>query len=139
MNIETQTPGADIHTAVSHAARLLRQDPVLAEEQALEILRVYPDLAAARQILGTSYRLQGDPAKALSVLEPLADIHPDSADLLYELSLALGATGRGEDAIKVLRSALRLNPRHSGAWRSLGDQLHAAGDKVASQDAFEKH
>jgi len=139
MNIETQTPGADVHTAISHAARLLRRDPSLAEQQAVEILRVYPDLAAARQILGTSYRLQGDPEKALSVLGPLADIHPDSADLLHELGLALGATGRGEEAIAVLRKAVQINPRHSGAWRSLGDQLHAAGDKVASQDAFEKH
>jgi len=139
MNIETQIPSADVHTAISHAARLLRRDPSLAEQQAVEILRVYPELAAARQILGTSYRLQGDAEKALSVLEPLADAHPDSADLLHELGLALGATGRGEEAIAVLRKAVQINPRHSGAWRSLGDQLHAAGDKVASQDAFERH
>ena len=139
MNTETQTHTANIHTAVSHAARLLRQDPLLAEEQALEILRLFPELAAARQILGTSYRLQGDPEKALSILEPLAKAHPDSADLLHELGLALGATGRGEEAIEVLRRALRLNPRHGGAWRSLGDQLHAAGEEAASLDAFEKH
>ena len=139
MNKETLIPSADVHTAISHAARLLRQDPVLAEKQALEILRLFPELAAARQILGASYRLQGDAEKALSVLEPLADAYPDSADLLHELGLALGATGRGDDAIEVLRRAVHLNPRHSGAWRSLGDQLHAAGDEAASLDAFEKH
>ena len=139
MTTEDLTTGTNLNTAISQAVRLLRQDPILAQQQVTQILDVYPDLAAARQILGTSYRLQGDPDKALSVLEPLAGIHPDSPDLLYELGLALGAAGRGTEAIDVLREALRLNPRHSGAWRSLGDQLDVAGDEAGSLEAFEKH
>jgi tetratricopeptide (TPR) repeat protein len=139
MATENQIPTADLNTVVTHAAKLLRQDPGLAREQAEEILRVYPDLPPALQILGASYRLQGDPERALLILRPLAGRITDSADLLHELGLALGATGRGDEAIEALRGAVKLNPRHSGAWRSLGDQLSVAGDDAAALEAFEKH
>ena len=45
-----------------------------------------------------------------------------SADVLHELGLSLGAAGRGAEAITVLEKALRLDPNHRGAWRTLGDQ-----------------
>jgi tetratricopeptide (TPR) repeat protein len=139
MAIENTIKTADLNTVVTHAAKLLRQDPALAREQAEEILRLYPDQAAALQILGASYRLEGDPGRALSILDPLSKRITDSADLLHELGLALGAVGRGDEAIVALRGAVRLNPRHSAAWRSLGDQLSVAGDDDASLQAFEKH
>ena len=139
MTTDQNNPRADIHTAVTHAARLLRQDPVLAEEQAREILSVFPDLAPAKQILGVAYRLQGQPEKALSVFESLEEIHPDSPDLLYDLGLALGAVGRGDEAIAALRRAVQINPRHALAWRSLADQLSVAGDEAGSNEALDKH
>ncbi len=139
MTTDQNNPRADIHTAVTHAARLLRQDPVLAEEQAREILSVFPDLAPAKQILGVAYRLQGQIDKALSVFEPLAEIHPDSPDLLYDLGLALGAMGRGDEAVAAFRRAVQLNPRHALAWRSLADQLSVAGDEAGSNEALDKH
>jgi len=139
MTTDQKAPRADINTAIAHAARLLRQDPVLAEEQAREILNEFPDLAPARQILGVAYRLQGQPERALSVLEPLAEVHSDSPDLLYDLGVALGAMGRGDEAIAALRRAVRINPRHALAWRSLADQLSVAGDEAGSNDALDKH
>ncbi len=139
MTTENLTTGPNVNSAISQAARLLRQDPALARVRATEILQVYPDLAAAQQIVGVAYRLQGDTEKALSILEPLAGAHSDSADLLHELGLTLGAIGRGADAIDVLRRAVQINPRHGGAWRSLGDQLSVAGDETGSEEAFERH
>ena len=132
-------PGSDLQTALQHAVALLARDPIMAAEQASEILKVYPEADAARQVLGTAWRLQGDARKALTVIEPLAERHARSPDVLHELGLSLGAAGRGAEAITVLEKALRLDPNHRGAWRTLGDQHSAAGNEQAAQEAYEKH
>ena len=132
-------PNGNLRTALQHAARLLRQVPHLAEQQAREILKVYPNMEPAERILGAAYRLQGQPTKGLAVLEPLAEKNANSVDLLHELGLCLGAAGRGQEAIDCLRQAVGRNPRHAGAWRTLGDQLNAAGDEDESRKAYEKH
>src|SRR5690606_20242022 len=132
-------PRADLKSAMSHAVNLLQEDPLLAEEQAIEILKVYPQTDAARQILGTAYRLQGNPLKALSIIEPLAKRHAETVGVLHELGLCLGAAGRGAAAIDALRRAVKADPKHSGAWRTLGDQLNAAGDGDAAEQAYEQH
>jgi tetratricopeptide (TPR) repeat protein len=131
--------GESIEAALKQAASLLQRDPSVAKSKAEALLAQYPDLVAARQILGTAVRLLGDPLKALSLIEPVSRDHGDSPELLHELALCLGAAGRGTDAIDVLRRVLQLNPRHIAAWRSLGDQLAAAGDEKGSSDAYEKH
>ncbi len=106
----------------------------------MEILEVYPNIEAAKRILGAAYRLQGQPHKGLTLLEPLARSNSlKSADLLHELGLCLGAAGRGKEAMEYLRKAVCLDPKHSGAWRTLGDQLAAAGDEVESLTAYETH
>jgi tetratricopeptide (TPR) repeat protein len=132
-------PRGALQTALRHAAGLLHQDPQMAEQQAKEILRVHPRLEPAERILGTAYRLQGQPQKSLRLLEPLAKKNAESADLLHELGLCLGAVGRGDEAIASLREAVRLDPEHAAAWRSLGNQLSAAGDEEASRKAYDKH
>lgn len=111
----------------------------MAVQQAKEILKVYPNTGPAERILGAAYRLQGQPHKGLTLLEPLAKKNANSADFLHELGLCLGAAGRGEEAVASLRKAVRLSPKHAGAWRTLGDQLNAAGDEDGSRKAYEKH
>ena len=132
-------PRGDLKTALQHAAGLLHQDPQMAVQQAKEILKVYPNTGPAERILGAAYRLQGQPHKGLTLLEPLAKKNANSADFLHELGLCLGAAGRGEEAVASLRKAVRLSPKHAGAWRTLGDQLNAAGDEDGSRKAYEKH
>ncbi len=139
MDSTTSKPSGDLQTALQHAAGLLQQDSGMAEEQAREILKVYPNMEPAVRILGTAYRLQGQPQKGLEVLEPLAKKNASSADLLHELGLCLGAAGRGQEAIVVLRQAVQLKPGHAGAWRTLGDQLDAAGDEDQSRKAYDEH
>jgi hypothetical protein len=65
-------PRGNLQTALLHAASLLHQDPQLAEQQAAEILKVYPSIEAAGRIPGAANRLQGQPYKGLTLLEPLA-------------------------------------------------------------------
>jgi tetratricopeptide (TPR) repeat protein len=129
----------DLQAAVSHAVNLLQHNPLLAEEQAREILEVWPESDAAQQVLATAYRLQGEPAKALTIVEPLASRHAQSAHVLHELGLCLGAAGRGDAAIEVLRRAVAADPKHAGAWRTLGDQLTAAGNDAEAEKAYEQH
>ena len=129
----------DLKSALSHAVNLLQENPALAEQQAREILRLYPETDAAWQLLGTSFRLQGRPLEALSVIEPLAVRNANAPGILHELGLCLGAAGRGAAAIDVLQKTVRIDPTHGGAWRSLGDQLSAAGEDAAAEQAYERH
>ncbi len=132
-------PAGDLQTALRHAVELLARDPALAAAQAGEILKHYPGLDAALQVTGTACRLQGDPERALEIIEPLARRHPDSPDILHELGLALGAAGRADAAVRALEEAVRLDPAHAPAWRALGDQHSAAGDEDAAASAYERH
>jgi Flp pilus assembly protein TadD len=129
----------DLSTAVQHAAQLLARDPALAAEQATEILKVHPESNTARLILASALRMQGEVAKALTIVQLLRDANPDAPNVLHELALCLGAAGKGSEAIGTLNKVLRLDPNHAAAWRSLGDQLVAAGDEKGSEQAYEKH
>ncbi len=129
----------DVKTAVAHAVTLLARAPLKAEEQALEILRAYPEHDAATQVLAAACRLQGDAPRALALLEPLAAKHPSVAQLQQELGMCLGVVGRGPAAIAALRRAVELDATNAAAWRSLGDQLAATGDESGSEQAYRQH
>ena len=86
----------------------------------------------------TSLRMQGKAPEALDVVGPLAEAHPDNTGVLLEHALCLGASGHGDESIAVLRTLLDKKPSHGAAWRTLGDQLFAAGDAKAAEDAYEK-
>jgi len=129
---------ADPQIALKHAADLLAHEPRLAQEQALEILKVYPDTVEAKRILAASFRLQKMPQKGLDVLEPLLPANSDSADFLLEIAQCLGGIGQGDAAITNLRSALEIDPQHVAAWQSLGHQLAVAGDEKGSGEAFQR-
>ena len=139
MPIAKRNDGGDLQVALSNAASLLARDPRLAEEQAHEILNVYPNSVAAKRVLSAAFRLQKMPQKGLDVLTPLLTEHGDSPDLLHEIAQCQGGVGRGEDAIKMLRRALEIDPGHALAWQSLGHQLAVAGEEEASQQAFQRH
>ncbi len=139
MKTPRESDKGDIQTALRNAAELLSRDPRLAEEQVGEILKVYPDTPQAKRILATAYRLQTMPQKGLEVLTPLFAEYSDSPDFLHEMAQCLGAVGRGDEAVKSLRRAVKLDPKHAASWQSLGHQLKVAGDEEGSRQAFERH
>jgi len=71
MSLADRTDKGDLQIAIKNAADLLGHDPQLAEEQAHEILKVYPETIEAKRILASAFRLQKMPQKGLDVLEPL--------------------------------------------------------------------
>jgi tetratricopeptide (TPR) repeat protein len=139
MKTPRESDKGDIQTALRNAAELLSRDPRLAEEQVGEILKVYPDTPQAKRILATAYRLQTMPQKGLEVLTPLFAEYSDSPDFLHEMAQCLGAVGRGDEAVKSLRRAVKLDPKHAASWQSLGHQLKVAGDEEGSRQAFERY
>jgi len=130
---------ADLRSALNRAEEALRSDPRQAAEQAEEILKAHPDSEPAARILASACRMHGDANRSLALLEPMAARNADSPSFLFEYGQSLGAVGRGDEAIAVLRKAVRLEPAHAAAWRALGDQLAVAGDDAGSHEAYEKH
>jgi tetratricopeptide (TPR) repeat protein len=139
MTMADSTDKGDLQNALGNAADLLAHDPQLAEEQALEILRVYPESVDARRTLAAAYRLQKMPQKGLDVLQPLYARQAGSPDFLHEIAQCQGGVGRGDEAISSLRKALAIDPKHAAAWQSLGHQLAVAGDGEGSRHAFQQH
>jgi tetratricopeptide (TPR) repeat protein len=139
MSMADRIDTGSLQVALKNAADLLAHDPQLAEEQAQEILKVYPDTVDAKRILASAYRLQKLPQKGLDVLAPLLAGNDDSPDFLHEIAQCQGAVGQGDEAIGALRKAVTIDPKHKAAWDSLGHQLTVAGDEAGSREAFQRH
>jgi len=116
MSLADRTDKGDLQIAIKNAADLLGHDPQLAEEQAHEILKVYPETIEAKRILASAFRLQKMPQKGLDVLEPLLAGQIDSPGFLHEIAQCQGGVGRGDDAISALRSAVRIDPKYAADW-----------------------
>ncbi len=95
-------------------------------EQALELAQRVLDRgdsdAGAHFLMGYAHSLKGQFDRAISELELARDLFPNNADINAGLGMILNAAGKPEQAINVLKQAMRLNPIPPGwymAW--LGD------------------
>jgi len=132
-------PTASLEIALAHASRLLATDPALAAEQATEILKVVENHPQALLLLGASHSARGHAGRATEILGPLALAQPQWALAHFELGIALGRAGRGEEAVAALRRAVALKPELPQAWLALGDQLTAVGDAEGADAAYAFH
>jgi len=135
----TADPTGTIDKALAHTRRLLDSNPVLAAEQASEILKVAPNQPLAMLLLAVARRTTGDIAEALAILERLTAAQPSWAAAHYEFGAALGDAGAAQAAVVVLRRAVSLKPDLPDAWRDLGDQLTALGDGEGADAAYARH
>ena len=132
-------PTGTLNAALARTDSLLKVDPKLAAEQALEILGSVPGYAPALLLLAAARRLSGDPAAALELIDPLLSEQPNWTAAHFEYGLALAAVGRGDETIKALQRTVELKPDHIEAWRVLGDHLLATGDNEAADAAYARH
>jgi tetratricopeptide (TPR) repeat protein len=132
----TSEPVGTLQVALAHTERLLEQDPLLAAEQASEILKAVPDHPVATLLLAIARRLSGDTADAVKILTQLAARQPNWAAAHHELGRALGADRRGDQAVQALRRAVELKPDLPDAWRELGDHLTAVDDAEGADQAY---
>jgi tetratricopeptide (TPR) repeat protein len=135
----TADPTGTIETALAHTKRLLATDPLLAAEQAEEVLKVLPQHPLAMLFLGIARRLSGDCAQALQTLQPLVDAQPKWAEAHYQLGIALAEHEQPQAALDALRRAVALNPDLPDAWRAIGDHLIARGDAQGADAAYARH
>ncbi len=63
MPISNKNDNGDLQTALKNAVDLLAHDPGLAQEQAQEILKVYPDTPKAKRILASAFACKKCPKK----------------------------------------------------------------------------
>jgi len=83
--------------------------------------------------------LEREPALAAEQAEEILKVVPDNPQALYLLGRARGRTGRGDEAITLLRQAVERQPDHPDAWRALADHLHAIGDAAGADEAYLRH
>jgi predicted Zn-dependent protease len=133
---EASEPVGSVEVALAHATRLLESNPVLAAEQAGEILKAVPAHPVAMLLLGVARRTGGDATGAADALSPLVAMHPQWALAHYELALALSALERNAHAIAALQRAVTIKPDMADAWRALGDELTIAGDPAGADSAY---
>ncbi len=132
-------PTGTVEAALSHTQRLLQNNPILAAEQASEILKVAPQHPIATLLLGTARRLAGDTAAALEVLQPLTAAQPRWAAAHYQLGLALADAGYPGAALSAWRRAAALKPDLPDVWRTIGDHLILTGDAAGADAAYARH
>jgi len=87
----------------------------------------------------TARLLERNPTLAVEQAAEILKVAPGHAAAMLMYGLALGASGRGEDAVRALRRAAELNPALPGAWRALGDHLSAMGDAPGADAAYARH
>jgi predicted Zn-dependent protease len=137
--IAAAEPAGTLDVALSHATQLLRKNPNLAIEQALEILAVYPGHPRARLILGAAHRCAGRATAAIEVLDPLTREHANSGPAHLELGIACAEAGLGREAVEALRRAVKLQPDSADGWRFLADCLDSQGDSIGADVARARH
>ncbi|MBI5941576.1 MAG: sulfotransferase [Caulobacterales bacterium] len=135
MTQDTTPATGTLATALTHAAGLLPREPVLAEAQAREILRVMPGHPEAILLLAAALRRQGAAGPALEVLEPVIRGQPKWPPVHQEAGFALADLGLGRAAVAALSRAVALDPKLTAAWGALADQLVLAGDEAGSDKA----
>ena len=138
MSAEDEHRGS-FEAALERTAHLIDVDPVLAADQATEILKALPNHPPALFFLAMAKRRCGDPQAALDILEPLLNAQHKWAAAWYERGMALGAVGRGNDAIDALLKAVEFQPEHPDAWRVLADHFTATGYTERADTAYARH
>jgi len=143
MAVDGQTENAGGTGTLAEALRLAEQllstNLIAAERQAREILRAVPGHPIALFHLGGALRRQGKAGEARDVLHPLATAQPKSADVRYELGLALNELDEARDAAEAFRAATVLKPKSPRAWLALADTLRLLGDNAGADVATARH
>lgn len=130
---------SNLEKALAHASRLLSINPVLAAEQATEILKVIPDQPNALMLLALSQNGIGQTENAQITLSRLIGVQPHWAAAHFEMGQVLAKSGNYAGAITALLKALSIKPDFPKAWLCLGDYFSANEDEAKAQMAYANH
>lgn len=95
-----------------------------------KVIEEKPDFLNAYDRLAKVYEANGDPGKALDILEKGVSRFPDRTELLEPLAEACQSAGERAKAIDIVRRILEHKPDDTGSYSKLGD-LYRESDDIA--------
>ena len=137
--MNNSTPTVSVEAALAHGMRMLEHDPLMASEQARQILHAAPGEPVARLLLGMAHNALGEPARALEVLQPLSLEQPSAPRVWMELGVAHAESHDHPKAIAAIERAARLQPTLPRVWLNLAALLDASGDRARAATAYLMH
>lgn len=137
--MNTSAPTVSVEAALAHGMRMLELDPLMAAEQARQILRASPGEPVARLLLGMAHNALGEHARALEVLQPLSLEQSSAPRVWMELGVAHAESGARPEAIAAIEQAGRLQPTLPRVWLNLAALLDAVGDRARAARAYLMH
>ena len=125
--------------AFDHALAILKDgNATKAEELCRAALAEDPRDLGMRVLLGTALNREQQYAEAELELHAALDIKPDIPKALRELSTALLAQGRGDDALECLQRVISMDPNKSSAHFDLSTAAAKLGKNDEAQAALEE-
>jgi tetratricopeptide (TPR) repeat protein len=129
-------PTSGLEAALSQAAKLLADQPRMAEAQTDEILKVLPEQPNALLLNALAKAKQGHLAPAEKVLQRLRTLRPQWFAVHLELGQLYRRMGMGDKALAALRESVALKADSPKAWLAIADIHSANGDAVAADAAY---
>jgi tetratricopeptide (TPR) repeat protein len=118
---------------------LANRRPDLAQLQASEILKIYPNNINALFALGKALRQLQNPDKAIASLTKAVAIDHGFDQAHQELGLCFYDLGELDNAKKSLTTATRLNTKLAHSWMLLSEIHQANEDKTEAEQAFQHY
>jgi predicted CXXCH cytochrome family protein len=128
---------AEAHLNLADLGRQRGDEPA-AERAIRAALACSPKSAAAHHALGLWQVRARKPDAAIESLKKAVDLAPTDRRFSYVLAVALGGSGRRNEAIHVLDATLKNHPNHAEALQALTGYLREAGDRDRAAEAREK-
>lgn len=113
-------------------------DLEVAERLTKELLNDFPDLAAARVLLGTVYGRQNRHSDAIESFETAISLEPQNAEALNNLAVIYRQIGRTDDALEHVNKALAQEPDNPEILYNLGNIQKDLGNSREAIEAYER-
>jgi len=99
-------------------------------------IEIAPDYEYAHYDLARAYLANGEPDRALTILQRQTAEHPDDADAWASSGTAFLLLQRFDDAIVAFNHSLRLRARDAGSWYNLGLAHEMRGNLDTAERAY---
>jgi tetratricopeptide (TPR) repeat protein len=115
-----------------------KKDFTTAEAQYLKALELRPDSSDVATALARVYQENGQPEKAMALIEKQAGANPADAKAQFNRGIFLLNAGQSAESIKAFEAAIAADPQLADAYYHLGTQLVGQGKIPEAIQELEK-